>query len=299
MGKLTPSNLLQFVSAESTFGQVNEDLSSFAEAGVLDEGRYYGWINTILSKLGIGYYSEEIAFLKVQNYRVEIPKNFKTFHAAYRCDFKHTENTTPRKAVFERVNYFTDAATQTETINNCCITADPCVSEKTQITVEHYVYEDVNRHMFTNFKPLYLGNSAVREICDFHGINHNMFNCDDSISFSNGRINTSYTDGYLYLFYYALPSDIKTGTPLIPNIESVRNAILYFIEYQILRTMWLNNSSPDLQNKMIFVKSEYDEALATAFVECCMPSYQAMRNKIKINKQNLVTLFQNQFTYGW
>jgi hypothetical protein len=299
MSKITPTNFIQFETGDEIFGRVLEELTSFSESNVIDEGQFYPWINDVLVKLGISYYSEEIAILKVNNYQVPLPKNFKSFYAAYRCDSLSSDPSNKIRAVFERMNYYTDIITQGESVNDCCIIADPCLSVKSKVTVEHYVEVNKNEHVFGNFRLLKLSNSAIKEICDFHGLNHNAFESEDSISLVNKHINTSYNHGYLYLFYHALPIDKKTGKPLIPSVDSVKNALVYYLQYRILRKLWLNNAAPDLERRVSYLKAEYDDAMATAYVESNLPSFQAMRNKIAVNKNNLKVLFQNKMSYGW
>jgi hypothetical protein len=299
MGNITPANNIQFISASSIFAGIKEELSSFDESDMLDEGIFFKWTTDILNKLGIGFYTEEIAIIPVDHYRVKLPKNFKTFYAAFRCDASFQDVSAKGRGVFERVTYYTDFVKEERTNQICSVSSDPCVKKYDAVTVEHYIDTQQKFTDFTNFRLLRLGNSAIREICEFHGLNQNANGNPDEISFSsNGYINTNFNSGYVYLFYYALPVDPKTCMPLIPDVESVKRGIESYIQYRAFRKMWLNNSAPDLERKVQFLKMEHEEIMGAAYVEATMPSFQSMRNKIKLNKSKLKEVY-NKYKYAW
>lgn len=296
MSKITAHNLLRFKSTEELFGNVNEELSSFSEANLLDEGMYFKWVNEILGRLGIAYYSEEMAIIPIVNYKAEIPKNFKTFFAAFSCDYLSGTSSTPSRG---RISYYTDITTQDCCIPGCNFVGDPCKHE-TKVTVEHYIEENRIQDVFSNFQLLTLGNEAIREICDFHGLNRNSYGNPNEIAFSNNHINTNFNTGYIYLFYYGLPVDPKLGLPLIPDIPRVEQALESYILFKQFRKMWLNNESPDLERKVAFLRQEHDDNMSAAFIESNTPTYASMKKRININKRNLqIYLNHNKYEYAW
>lgn len=301
MASITPSNHIQFVSADPIFGRVAEELSSFDEARLLDEGLYYGWMNDVLTKLGIGYYSEEIAIIKTENYRAKLPKNFKQFYAAYRCDRLESDYSVAggKRGILERHHYYTDITSETDCFGKCCIPETSGLETRTSVTVEHYIDTTKFHTTFSGFQLLSLGNTACYEIADFHSINRSAVGNPNQIAFSRkGYLETSY-NGYLYLFYYALPMDDKTCKPLIPNIDSVKQAITLYLQYQSLRRIWLNNYNPDVERRMMFLKAEYEDSMGTAYVEVATPSFQTVMARIRINKSRLKYLLNNVCEYGW
>ena len=204
MSKITAGNLLRFKSTEELFGNVNEELSSFSEANLLDEGMYFKWVNDILGRFGMSYYSEEIAIIPIVNYKAELPKNFKTFHAAFSCDYL---SGTSEPASKGRISYYTDITTEEYCVSDCEIIGNPCapgpngsLQSKTKVTVEHYIQENSVQNVFSNFQLLTLGNEAMRDICDFHGLNRNAYGNPNEIAFSKKHIKTHFTSGYLYLY---------------------------------------------------------------------------------------------------
>lgn len=299
MGNITPANNIQFISADSLFAGVKEELVSFDEADLLDQGQFFKWVTDILGKLGIGFYTEEIAIIPVEHYKVKLPKNFKTFYAAFRCDASFEKVVNKGRGVFERITYYTDTTTEDRILSDCNIPSEPVVNQRySAITVEHYVDTEKKFTDFSNFKLLRLANSAVREICEFHGLNQNAYQHPDEISFSNGYLNTNFNTGYVYLFYYANPIDPKTCMPLIPDVESIKRAIESYIQYRVFRKLWLNNMAPDLERKVQFLKIEHDDLMGAAYVEAGLPSFQSLRNKIKINKSKLKEVY-NKYKYAW
>lgn len=296
MNKISGTNTVQFKSTEEVFGSIHEELSSFSEAGILDEGLFFKWVNDVLGKFGMAYYSEEIAIIPIAQYKAQLPKNFKTFYAAYSCDYLSSNSSDNKRGLF---SYYTDIITQELCVNNCCITADPCLTSEKRVTVENYVQGNPIRTLFSNFQLLTLGNDAIREICEFHGLNRQEYGNPNQISVANGHINTNFNNGYLYLFYYGLPVDPKRGLPLIPNAPRIEQAIEAYITYRIFRKMWLNNESPDLERKVAKLEQEKDDAMASAFIETNTPSYQSLKKKININKQSLQNILNtNTYNYG-
>lgn len=277
-----------FKSAEHIYAKIRRQWQSFDSVNVLDETEFPGYTADILNQLGIGAMREEQAVITVKNNKAKLPDDFKRLHAAYKCSGCNI--TTSRKELQGQPQVFENHVTKAlyNRHSGCDIKCD-CKDELIEkITICHYVNDYTDHYTYNNISLLRLSPN-VRQYCDDICPNINCSSVDE-ITINNGHIFTNFTDGDIFLQYYAFPYD-ENNMPMVPDVQVVINCVEWYIKHQILLNSWIVGDIQNVQTAWQKAEEMYRRYFAEAKYYNKLPSFNTMVNALRtqrsINKINI------------
>lgn len=288
----TPQGQFDLIPCDRLFARITENLSSYANNGLLDTGRFYPEIRWIIANLGISVYEQEEAILHLEEGQVELPCNFYLLDSAWLCDASREMADTGDDKNFQAksISYVETTCETVSTGGGCKPTAPPngvtissCNSETVlnKVTVKEYVFGDQPRLWnLSNFVLLRLNNTKnIRTICTK--------NCRNLFASSPEEISILKQGASYYLFsplkkatiylrYWKYPVDEKTKLPLIPDDPIIEKAIEAHLMHWFFVQGWTNNDITDVDKKIQYWQMEKDKYALQATSYASFPSFNKM-----------------------
>lgn len=294
MGVITPDHQDIFKSASHIFSKVRRDLSSFADANLIDEGEFPTYVKEVLRMLGIGVYKESEAVVKVKNYKAKLPCNFVQLYAAYKC----TPTVNTNDVIHQQgqpISVYNDITWEIlEASGDCSITTpnvtspDPRIIE--HISVRQYVREQTVDLNFTNPILLRLSPNVKRDRCA-EDCQNTLSTSPFEIAISNGYLLTNFKEDAIYMKFYEFPMD-DDGIPMVEDEERLEKCIEFYIKYQLMLNWWTNGTVPNLENRWQFYEKEYNFWFAERKYFQKTPAFAMMVNTIRKNRAvNKIAIF--------
>lgn len=274
----------KFKSSDILISRIKENLSSFNNAGIIDEGKFYFFIKDELRLLGEYVYVEKEEVLEVNNKKALLPKDFLKLYALYNIDNK---SKIQRDGKFGKTRVFTTYQ------------GDECNSKEVVVT-ENINVE--NRILEIGGEELMKYNGKVnKDLCyeespNIHSDSIHEFNIDNNYLY----FNFTESGGKVYLQYLAFPYD-EDGYPMIPDEAKLEKAIEDRIMYETFKWMYINDTTNNALQKMQFYKQEYETSHKSALNYVKLPSYESsvdMAYREVKNKFNIFEIRRNgKFPY--
>jgi hypothetical protein len=292
LGNITGYNQLKFKSASKLFSKIKREFKSFADVNLMDDSDFPQYISEVLNKLGVGTFKEEEAVLTVKNKKAELPKNFKQLYAAYKCggcEKSFTGRHLQNKYTLEN-DITCSILSRAKNCELHCECPDKIIES---VTVKQYVNEDC---LTSNYKAVSLLKLSpnVKPYCSEDCINTPFTSSMDEITITNGQVFTNFSDGDIYMQYYAFPVD-EEGIPEIPDVIEIEKACEWYIKYQMILNWWFVDDLKDSNNKWAKAEMEYEKWMAEARTYLKTPSFAQMVNTIRNKRSmNMLTYFNRQ-----
>lgn len=261
---------------------------------VVDEIAIYRWLFLALKQFGLNIMEKRETTVKIENYRGQLPNDYGRLALAVHCtpckvslygDKKKIVSTKVYKETIE--NYTFRAGVQVENCEYSC--EDTCPRPKTHI-IENLVVEDDCRAEvhFNNYSYVKLGSDLVQGGCTSNCINLNIKDSPYSINVKGKQIHANFADGYLYVQYYALPTD-DNGVPLIPSSKNGRleTYLEYHIKKKILEDAWLSKDTQDVINLIQYYRQEEKIALDQARTDVSPTNLKDFWNAISVRRADM------------
>jgi hypothetical protein len=213
-------------------------------------------------------------------------------HAAYKCNGCNSEIKSKRH--LQNTSYFeNDITCEVSKRSKSCEIHCDCTDKIIQsITVRQYVNEDCDTYNYQNVHLLTLSPNAF-QYCLEDCPNIHQRGADE-ITINNGCIFTNFSDGDIFMEYYALPLD-DNNIPLIPDKPEVERAIEWYIKWQVLLNYWLVDDLANAQNKWGKAEQEYKSAMGECRYLDKLPSFSTMVNSLRNRRGiNKVAFFSNR-----
>ena len=312
----------QFVSPDSIYATVKEELKSYFDTGAVDDLLFPTYLDKCLRKLGRATYVISESALIIEDFQARLPDNFHAVREAWMC-------TQINGFPYQSANsFYSQAATQTTiqvsplTIQgNACnnpscnepLCDGTCMPELIQA-----VYKTNNEVSMTYQKEYLLkpGNISARSHCDVSYTN--AWNADenlapinnstpgassyDSFDIRDNKFVTNFRNGIVHFIFYAQDYD-NLGNQLIPDNYRVREYLEHFIKYKVFEI--LTNQTNDetfnqLMQKLNYYKSFSDEAFIMADVELRKQDPYTKQQRIKqgLNRFQMYELPNRTNRYG-
>jgi hypothetical protein len=277
-----------FISPEGVFATVKEELKSYFDTGAVDDLMFPTYLNKCLEKLGKGSYTIVEELFYIEGYEFRLPDNFYAVREAWLCvDVKGFP--------YRSANSFYSQAASTDTIqvspivsggvpctNSECTTGCPeCMPELIQA-----VYKTNNERNITYTKKYLLkpGNISVKDHCTLDCANFGS-NAPDSFDIRDNKFVVNFSCGHVYLVFYATDYD-NSGNQLIPDNFRIKEYLEHYIKYKVFETLMnqvTDETFNQIQQKMIYYKSQSDEAYIMADLEIKKQTAYQKQNRIKEN----------------
>ena len=251
---------LAFKSADSLFADVKRFLKSYDSANLIDEGEFPSYIPQVLRLLGRGVMKDSEAIIKVNSKIIELPQDFEYIYEAYRCK-DNTQRKVKRTYEQGGAVLYNDITRDIiyKDSNNCLLT---CWQKNSQIlervTIKQMVADSECIINFSYPTRLYLTNKSISTLSPSE---FSLANAGEHAAVIDGnKLHINFEDDWIYLKYYGFPYD-EYGVPMIPDIESVYQALKWYIIYQVSLSWWWNNEVPDIQNRWQEAEMQYNQWL--------------------------------------
>jgi len=306
-----------FISPESTFAVVQEDLKSYFDTGAIDSLMFNTYLDKCLRKLGRATYVISEEMLYIEDFEARLPDNFHTVREAWMC-------AEVDGLPYQTANSFYSQTSST-TIQIAPLTIggkicgnpkcqDPACTGTCLPELIQAVYK-TNHQSTRTFKRQHLlkpGNISARGNCDLNYVRfwddapargENPYsNTLDSFDIRDNKFVTNFRHSAVYMIFYATEYD-NIGNQMIPDNYDIREYIEAFLKYKMFET--LTNQVNDetfkqLQEKMMFYKQQSDEKLVLARTEIMKQTSWEKQRRIKetLNRFNMYELPTGIVKYG-
>ena len=296
-----------FISPESVYATVKEELKSYFDTGAVDDLLFPTYLDKCLRKLGRSSYVISEDILDISDFQARLPDNFIAVREAWMC----TE--IPLRPYQDSTSFYSQASSQTTIqISPLTIGGTPCVNAACQdaactgtcmpelIQAVYKTNQSVARGIAKSYllKP---GNISARSNCSVEYTNAWQFASVapsvheftpgaagyDSFDIRDNKFVTNFRCGVVHLIFYVTEYDC-TGNQMIPDNYRIKEFIEHFIKYKVFET--LSNQLTDetfaqIQQKMLYYKGLADEAFVMADIEIKKQTPWAKQRRIKNDLQ--------------
>ena len=296
-----------FISPESVYATVKEELKSYFDTGAVDDLLFPTYLDKCLRKLGRSSYVISEDILDISDFQARLPDNFIAVREAWMC----TE--IPLRPYQDSTSFYSQASSQTTIqISPLTIGGTPCVNAACPdaactgtcmpelIQAVYKTNQSVARGIAKSYllKP---GNISARSNCSVEYTNAWQFASVapsvheftpgsagyDSFDIRDNKFVTNFRCGVVHLIFYVTEYDC-TGNQMIPDNYRIKEFIEHFIKYKVFET--LSNQLTDetfaqIQQKMLYYKGLADEAFVMADIEIKKQTPWAKQRRIKNDLQ--------------
>ena len=314
-----------FISPDPVYATVKEELKSYFDTGAVDDLLFPTYLDKCLKKLGRATYVIQETILDVVDFEARLPDNFISVREAWMCseDTSNYPYQTPN-------SFYSQAATST-TIqvspivyggpscpSTCCgnVGCDgSCMPEimQTVYKTNQQAYRSITRQAL--MQP---GNINGRNNCtlDYGGNAWDFNNNPSAINIQNtpfssqansfdirdNKFVTNVRNAVVHLIFYVTEYD-TIGNQMIPYNYRVREFVEAFLKYkvfEILSNQLTDETFEQIQKKLAYYKSLYDEAFIMADIEIKKQDGWAKQRRIKndLNRFNMYELPNRSYRYG-
>jgi len=296
-----------FISPESVYATVKEELKSYFDTGAVDDLLFPTYLDKCLRKLGRSSYVISEDILDISDFQARLPDNFIAVREAWMC----TE--IPLRPYQDSTSFYSQASSQTTIqISPLTIGGTPCVNAACQdaactgtcmpelIQAVYKTNQSVARGIAKSYllKP---GNISARSNCSVEYTNAWQFASVapsvheftpgsagyDSFDIRDNKFVTNFRCGVVHLIFYVTEYDC-TGNQMIPDNYRIKEFIETFIKYKVfemLSNQLTDETFAQIQQKMVHYKGLADEAFVMADIEIKKQTPWAKQRRIKNDLQ--------------
>lgn len=290
-----------FVSPESIFALVKEELKSYFDTGAVDDLLFPTYVNKCLRKLQKGSYPIVEELLFIEDFEARLPDNFNAVREAWMCgEINSSIYTNSNSLYLQNIVVLPHLDINVENCQtlNCklegVVTNTPIIpfsnfcedSCNTSINLNNLDVVKINNTQVNSVRKMYIlkpGNISAKKNCSVeyssnlntygqHVLDRNFTPNSSSFTSFDIRDNkfvTNFREGVVHLLFYSLDYD-NCRNQTVPDNYRILEYIEKFLKYKVFET--LTNQVNDetfnqLQQKMIFAKQESDDTFIIASTE--------------------------------
>ena len=282
---------LNFVPSEALISTIQEDLASYDSNNQLDPGRWYTWIQKIVSDLGIACYEYKHALVWIKNYKGSMPCDFQVLDSAFWVKDECCGGTAPAEGPIHYQgksiiwdDTTTSCATQTPSCEGCDFrTCSIDENQFTQITVREYIKGLPYTYYVPILYPLAVNQRNAKGWCLPRSICFGS-QSNQEITINKGEVFTNFCEGIVLFNYYAYPTD-EHGLPMIPENPKVEQAIEHYIKWKVFENLYTNNDDMGVEKKMLLWKANFEQSMADAEYYMKLTSFDAMVDLVRNDRK--------------
>ena len=296
----------KFVTTDTLFARIEENLSKYTNVGVLDVGKFYQQVKLMSQRLGLEMYIPDEDLLYLKDGRAEMPCNFYSLDSAWLCNHQDYENgIAMRNQQGITHQWYEEITTDCVKQDLSCGTISSC-SDKVlnRITTREYVVApppvSLNNGQagirFHRPKLLTINDGKTRDLCEKKCAN--LFPSSPwEIWIRNGQLHSELKDPVIYIRYWGYPVDDKTGLPLIVDDEIIINAIEWHLMHYFFQMLYLNYPEQSLVQRLQYLEGEKNKAFAEAESYIKLPSFRKLTEVVKMYRHSWQTYQLNFYHY--
>lgn len=250
-----------FVSAEPLYAEVKLDLQTYFSSGAIDDLLFPKWTEQCLQRFKKSSYRILETILEVCGYEACLPPDFNSVRELWGCHvtYRPTVYQNP-SSYYYQTDFRIDVASPSFCGSDIFERIEDCNFEN--FAVMHKVTSTI---VLTFQKSFLLtpGNHHARGQCGECCTNIGA-STPHTFDIQNGKIITNFSEGTLYMLYYAEPSSAE-GEQLVPDNFYVQEYIKKYIIYKCFSQL-ANRVTDESFNQIQAKKQEADREQAEAFI---------------------------------
>lgn len=253
---------VNFVSADRLIASIQEDLSSYDANNQLDPGRWYPWIQKVVSDLGVFCYEYKHALVYIKDYKGPVECDFQVLDSAFWVQDTCCGGMAPPQGP---IHYQGKSIIWDDTTTSCATQDPDCggcdfrtcsLDTFNEVTVREYVQGLPYTYSVPYTFPLRVNQRVAKGWCLPKSVCFGSTSLEE-ITINKGEIFTNFREGIILLNYYAYPYDPETKLPMIPEGPKFSLAIEHYIKWKAFENMWMNNDDMAVEKKMLYYKNEF------------------------------------------
>ena len=268
-----------FVSPETIFAKVKEELKSYFDTGLLDDILFPVYVEDCLRELGRSSFKIVSNIFKMENFSCKLPEDFEGAREVWLCTSQDISYKLPG-SFYEQTTYKITPEENRCTTNNYCFPQEVKVTYKTDTSVSQTY--SINYLL----KP---GNICVNNNLSLDCLNRNLIegSTTDTFDIRDGKIITNFREGYLYMTYYVKEYDCNQYQ-MIPDNIRIKNFLSSYLKYKCFETIYNNVTDETFKQaeaKLMFYMRQADEARIIAETEIKKQTIHQVVHSIKSQRK--------------
>lgn len=235
-----------FISPESIYAEIKEELKSYFQTGVIDDALFPRYTEDCLRKLGKGSYKIEENIFRLEDFEAVLPENFLSVRELWLV--------TPQEYSYRMPNSCYEQATvRVDSPRDRCNPGDVCAPKEIKITYKTtgQIIQRFNCHYL--LRP---GNVHAKDYCSPESFNR-FTDSASTFDIQGNKIVTNFPEGMLYMVYYSKVYD-ENDYQMIPENIYIEKYIKAYLKFKCFENIY-NNISDETLNQ-VQVKMQYYEA---------------------------------------
>lgn len=245
-----------FISPESLYAEIKEELKTYFQTGVIDDILFTRYTEDCLRRLGKGSYEILENIFNIEDFETKLPEDFESVRELWLTTPQEVSYKMPSSS-YEQVSVKIDSS-----FNRCETSCAPDEIKVTYKTSGNVIQK------FTKHYLLKPGSVNAKNSCSSDSLNV-IVDSLDTFDIRNGKIVTNFREGMLYLVYYVRRYD-ENSYPLIPDNIRIKDYIKSYLKYKCFETIYNNISDEtvrQVEGKLMYYEKKADEAKEMAETE--------------------------------
>jgi hypothetical protein len=251
----------KFVSPQSIFALVTEELKGYMDTGAVDNTLFPLWTDKCLKKLGKASYPINQAILCIDNFEAKLPEDYYAIREAWACTEFNDSFQLPNSTYTQLIEQSTRIDGQDFICVDCPDDAPPDVIQA--------IYKTTQKVAFSVKKQYLLSPGNIYPACpkDLYCANYGAI-AENSYDIRDEKFITTFRNGVVYIQYYS--NDFNLENQLIPDSYRTKEFIEAFLKQKLFEQLY--NQATDetqraIESKYIYYKGLADESYIMADTE--------------------------------
>lgn len=248
----------KFISPQSVYSEVKEELRSYFAAGVIDDVMFPKWTEHVLRRFRKSAFKIEEVVLHIHDYTAELPCDFHGVREAWMCTTIHSRPIDDPTFVYSQK----DCRIDIPVLDKC----DECFAANGTCSTDFLVFsKTIGTHMYSYRRTFLLrpGNINAQRHCGDHCPNMNS-NASDTFDIQGNKFITNFHEGKVHLVYYSESKD-EDDNQLIPDSIRFEDYLKKYIIYMCFRQI-CNQVTDETYNQVEKKKENAKQEQIEAFI---------------------------------
>lgn len=277
--------------------EVKNDLSKYADAGLIDEDSLYRDIVLGLKRFGNDVMVLQEVVVDVKEGQANLPQGFWSLYFAYLCEPLGLKRNNIEVHDLQSSFFYRERVERSNTWNEC----DACCDDVKEKIIRENLYFNNAKVEFFFHRPqlLSLGKTFKKNNCHAKCRNKFVHDNPNEITIDGTTLGANFNSGHIYMQYYGLPED-EEGYIEIP--ETKNGHLETYLEYRLKRRLAekliANNDAQGLSNMYAIYAQQESIALKNASAELKMTKLNPKAMK-RLKRLNRLESLQYETNFPW